>query len=902
MRAGEWDEIKRIFEAALRLAEPERSDYLSAACKDIPDLRGTVEELLQAHEEASGFLRDTALTARTDPVFETGQIVADRFRIVRLISRGGMGEVYEAFDQRLSICLALKTIRAEFARDKATLERFRREISLTRDIGHPNLCRIHELVEHQQKSQDGSPVGPVISCLTMQLLEGETLQQYLERVGPLSPKTALPLVRQISEALKTLHLNNIVHRDLKPSNIMVAPGPEGNLRAIVMDFGLAKPFGTDTESFESQSVAHMGTPFYMAPELFRGERPSPASDIYALGLIIDGMLISKRPFSGTSFEALLYEKLWGDPVSPNTRRPDLPDCWSHVILKCISREAGDRYADSIEILRDLESERQLETTQFAPRARTPIGGKRPTATRSGPRWRSRPLIATASGVFSLLLAAGVALGFRSTPTTSVLVFPFENWTGNKDYDYLCKGTTSETIRRLVEIPSLDVSQYYEPHTSVPHLVPRARFSIDGHLQADKENARLTVQVSESSTGRIAWSQNFDTSLVDSLEIQNQIASGAVQAMRNSVFVDASARTTHPYQAPYTLFRPLWSLVYAAEKPAPAPTKSVSAMEAYMRGLSLWNDASLLALREADREYKRALEEDPNFALAYAGLSAAQFSMIEYGEESRDLLLREAGIYAKKAVEKGPELPESYTALAAFHQYNLSWREADSDFRHAIELGPRFARAHRWYAGFLMQFGRNDEGLKEARESIRLDPYDYAGRYTFGYYLYLAGQPKEAQTYVQETLAEKDIPYGHNPLGYAFAAQALTANGKKREDYLDSALHEADIVARAERGGLSADAPGLAVPMYALFYAMKRNRPEAERNLGKLLDGQKRGLASPEDIAVAYVALGNSSAALETLERAVDAKDSGLLYIKVNPFLAPLRSEPRFQNVISRLRL
>ncbi|HEY3938617.1 MAG TPA: serine/threonine-protein kinase, partial [Bryobacteraceae bacterium] len=519
MRAEEWEEIKRIFESALNLSDSERAAFLDAACANSPALRQTVDELLRAHWEASGFLAES--TRRQLPaVFQPGQLVAERFRIIRLISRGGMGEVYETFDERLSVRLALKTLRPEFASDADALERFRREIRITRDFGHPNLCRVYELVEHRLPADDSQSVNRVVTCLTMQLMSGETLQQYLARAGPLSPQEALPLIEQMAGAISALHENGIIHRDLKPSNIMITPASGGELRAIVMDFGLAKPFATDQELFESGSDFHAGAPFFLAPELVAGEKPSVASDVYAFGLIIDEMVTTGGAFAGDTVEAILYQKLWGEPKDPQSRAPALPENWAKTIRRCLQREPEARFVSARDAIRELTvpslATQPLPGFYKALRALTQFS---PKLRRSPSILRARNLV---FGSFLVAVAGTVSLGFiGSRPlNTSVLTFQFENLTGKSQYDYLCKGTTREVERRLLQLPGVYVMPYHEPPPKEASIKTTARFSIEGQLEAGQKAPRLSVSVIENSTGRLICCANtFENDLADPLEMQ-----------------------------------------------------------------------------------------------------------------------------------------------------------------------------------------------------------------------------------------------------------------------------------------------------------------------------------------------------------------------------------------------
>lgn len=304
MSSEEWDEIKQAFERALKLPGPERADYIDAVCGDRPEIRRVLTDLIANHNS-----QDSVYPSESSPghtrAFADYELVGERFRIARMISRGGMGEVYEAYDETLRCAVALKTVRPDLAQDRQALDRFRREIRISHEVAHSSICRVYDLIEHRSVGSDR-----VIPCLTMELLPGESLAQYLAKSRPLTTQEAMPLIRQVAAALEVLHGRDIVHRDLKPSNIMMVPGRNGSMRAVLMDFGLARPVRNNPEMFETRTNLQAGAPYFMAPELLMGERPSFASDVYAFGLVIDEMVTRSRAYTAESLHFLLYQKMW----------------------------------------------------------------------------------------------------------------------------------------------------------------------------------------------------------------------------------------------------------------------------------------------------------------------------------------------------------------------------------------------------------------------------------------------------------------------------------------------------------------------------------------------------------------------------------------------------------------
>jgi serine/threonine protein kinase/Tol biopolymer transport system component len=289
---------EELFGEALELPPESRSAFLEQVCGDDAELRRQVEHLLLKNERAGSFLAApaftpdgtqtlTALGPRPTPGrFQSEQLIAGRFAIVRFIARGGMGEVYEAKDQFLQDAgVALKIIRPDIAADAASAARFEQEVLLARKVVHPNLCPIYEIFRCDQ------PAPPFL-FLTMRLLQGETLQARLEQSKKLESGEVADICKQLLAGVAALHGGGVIHRDLKPNNVMLETGGSG-LHVSIMDFGLARPHEAANTLFGSGVIA--GTPGYLAPELLRGGRPTKATDLFALGVVLHQVLTGERP-------------------------------------------------------------------------------------------------------------------------------------------------------------------------------------------------------------------------------------------------------------------------------------------------------------------------------------------------------------------------------------------------------------------------------------------------------------------------------------------------------------------------------------------------------------------------------------------------------------------------------
>ena len=503
MNPEDWNQIKQVFSAALALPPAERDAYVRGAAVDRPGLGDAVAELLRAHYGASqSFLEPGSVMLSAPWLLRDGDSVARRFTVIRRIARGAMGEVYQVHDERLRQAVALKAIRPELIGDADAAERFRREVLVTRNIGHPCLCKVFDLVEHQISGRAGVPDGTIVPCLTMQLLEGESLEQWLSGRRPITPAEALPLITQIGDALQTLHDAGVVHRDLKPSNVMMVTTPDGP-RAVLTDFGLARPLKADL--FETKARVQGGAPFFMAPELFQAKRPSRASDMYAFGLLIDEMVTTRRAFAADSLQGLLLQKLGDGPEAPSLRSTAMPREWEQTILRCVARDPRDRPASPRAVCASLVGG---------------VGGRRrllaPTlASRVSRRFRYATAAATA------VVGCAVLVPINASPGNSVFIRPFANLTGQADLQYLAIGTASELGRRLTRLPNLRVYTGDVPAAGLRE----GTLTLGGHIQQVDAILRVTVELTDAATKTLLWSNNIDGRKDRALQMEEQLGGG-----------------------------------------------------------------------------------------------------------------------------------------------------------------------------------------------------------------------------------------------------------------------------------------------------------------------------------------------------------------------------------------
>ena len=370
MSPERWERVTELFSQALELPRSERSSFVQTMCGSDADLRAQVVDMLQKHERAGSFLETEAI--KLPPLerrraFNPGDVVSERYRVVRLLGQGGMGDVYEVEDLELGGSLALKTVRPDIAASEGSLARFRQEIHLSRKINHPNVCRVYDIARHVTGDQS-------VVYFTMELLTGQTLAERIRASGPMTPKQALPLICQMAHALSAAHQANIIHRDFKPSNvILLQDDPERE--AVVTDFGLARLSTQARDGSITETGLVVGTPAYMAPEQLIGEPLSPETDIYALGLVIYEMLTGRLPFQDDSVSNSELRRLRDEPEPPSLYAPGLDPRWEAAVLQCLEREPARRFHSALLLAGVLTATRERSTAALT-EAVTPAPRKR----------------------------------------------------------------------------------------------------------------------------------------------------------------------------------------------------------------------------------------------------------------------------------------------------------------------------------------------------------------------------------------------------------------------------------------------------------------------------------------------------------------------------------------------
>ncbi len=346
------DRVASYFAGALSDTEV---DALEAHVDGCAACRELLDACAAGDDAATPTTRESGDPEIDEPrTFRADELVAERYRIIRFIAAGGMGEVYEADDTELHEHVALKTLRVELTDAPLALERFRREVQLARKITHPNVCRIFDVAKHVE------PSGDVVVFMTMALLGGESLAKRIRRDGALPAERVLPIARDLAAALDAAHAAGILHRDFKSDNVQLVP----DTGAVVTDFGLARPTIVDRAGVTA-STGFVGTPAYMAPEQVKNRALTPATDVYAFGVVLFEMMTGELPFVDTSPLAVAARRLHETPREISELRPELPAAWSAVVRRCLEIDPARRFASAGEAVAALGGERPRSLRKLA---------------------------------------------------------------------------------------------------------------------------------------------------------------------------------------------------------------------------------------------------------------------------------------------------------------------------------------------------------------------------------------------------------------------------------------------------------------------------------------------------------------------------------------------------------
>jgi eukaryotic-like serine/threonine-protein kinase len=848
MQNSEWLQVEAIFHKALSLDSERRAAYLGEVCLGRESLRGEVETLLAAYESRGSFMEQPVLEFGLEVLHhEERNPLAGRtvgpYTVIEAIGKGGMGEVYLAEDNRLGRKVALKFLSAEFVGDNWAKRQLIKEAQSAAMLDHPNICPVYGFEE-----TDG------LSFIVMQYVEGETLAALIANKRIQSTQI-LPLAQQIVSALVESHAHSIIHRDIKPKNIMVTPS--GQVK--VLDFGLAKTMqrrkileqGTDSISHVSQTGMIQGTVAYMSPEQLRAEKLDFRSDIFSVGTVLYELISGKRPFARDS-EAEVISAILSVPPPPleKVERGNGQDL-SAIVLKCLEKEKTRRYQSFSEVLYDLGNLYSENSTKATHAINF--------------YWIAAAILVV------LAVLAGIYFNTRTSRVYSLAVVPVSNNSNNPNLDYLEDALPTSLIAKLSRLSNLKVKTlttlaHYQSDTADPFQIGKD-FEVDavllGTIVNNGNGEVLQARLIDTRNRAEIWREQYPLTGATVL-VQSRLSEKIASTLQLRLGV-AERRFFERHE-----------------------TNSEDAYQEYLRGSHFWRFRDQENIRKAINHFKKAIDLDPAFARAHAGLSAcyALLNTTAYGDMPTAEAMNRAQASAQMALTIDPSLPEAHTALGLVNlKYFWDWRESEKEFQIALSINSEDASAHYWYSNLLTIIGRQSEAMQEAERARQIDPLSLVTQMNFCRQYYYDRRFDEAAGCLKEILKEdpSSISAKH-VLGYV---------------YYQLGQHDDAIRSFQE---LPDTSKTLKVVSLGYVYGRVGRQREALKELEELKQIAERGYVPPQEFAVIYLGLGNTDQVFFWLDKAHKERFAALAYLTADPAFDPIKGDPRFDELVAQMNL
>jgi serine/threonine protein kinase/tetratricopeptide (TPR) repeat protein len=845
MMNAQWEQVISLFEMALERPPVERDRFLDEATGGDAVLREKVAAMLRA-DSSPHLLLDSNAGAVWAPAPSPERQFAGRqvgpYTLIREIGRGGMATVYLANDSKHRRSVALKLLHADASSIRSG-ERFRREIEVVAQLHHPHILPLYDSGEI-----DG------LLYYVMPLVTGETLRDRIARDGALPIDDVRRIMGDLGAALDYAHRRGVVHRDVKPANILV-----DDAHAAIADFGIAQRGVDGTPQHLTGAGVIIGTPAYMSPEQAIGSTALDArSDVYSLGCVVFEMLTGAPPFQGATAAGVVASHL-RDPVpSARAKRPGLAPSVDDTIKKALGKAPERRFDSVREFVSALDDALQTE----------PLPG---TGSFGQPPQRGLPVgrrsLAVASGLILFFAALAAWSLLKPEDVPSIAVLPLVNMSGDAANEYFSDGVTDELTGALAQLGRIRVTArttafaYKGKPLNIQRIGEELGVSriLEGSVRRDADSVLVLTSLYDARTGERLSTNRFKRSWGSVLKLQSDIAADIVEQLHLDLLPDERARLAGRH------------------------TVSAEAYDSYLKGRHFFDLRTAASLEQAVLHFRRALAIDSNYARAYAGLADTYSIMAWTGERAPTDLFVLAAQAARRALSLDSTLAEPHVSLGIIHTFNTwDWVAADREFARAISLDSTMAQAWAFRTWPYAVQGRLDRAMAAIQRAHNLDPLSLIINSRIGTMLAYRRDYEGADSVLRATL-EIDPFY---PVAKVQLARVLSIRGRHEEAV---AMLPSDSV---RLGSYESGVAGFVL-------ARAGRRDEALATAHAL---ETRPYVPAEGVAAIYAALGDREAAFTWLDRAMETRGVGLIFLTVEPLYESLRGDPRFRELAARIGL
>jgi serine/threonine protein kinase/tetratricopeptide (TPR) repeat protein len=637
-----------------------------------------------------------------------GSQFGPRYRIDSVIGEGGMGKVYKAYDSDLERTVALKLVRQELASAPSSMQRFKQELLLASRISHRNILRIHDL---------GDVEG--IKFISMAYVQGRDLHEVIRQCGRLPVERAVNIAKQLAGALEAAHSEGVVHRDLKPRNVLI----DVDDHVYVSDFGLAKSLDSEASTM-TRAGEVLGTPRYMSPEQAESKPADHRSDIYSLGVILYEMFTGGTPFTGESSLQVMFQHVQQQPKDPRTLNPELPEYLAKITLKCLEKNPALRYQNAGEILQDLDS------------GRPPTRIVRLRIAETGyPKWlfASMAVVIVLGGSLVIRPVRELVLGrtsitIRARTHASTANEKFLALLPLRVTDPALKpeagGVVDALFTKLYQMKNVHLATQAEVEKVNPGDSPvkiarqlGVKQIVQGTVQSAGDKINIVLTLTDAS-GRLLWTKEFRGVRQDLLTIEDQTFNQLSEALNLRPSSEDLARSTSH------------------------PTENIAAYESYLKGRDIMRGKwDVKRVQSAIDLYDQAINKDPSFALAYAGLADASLDMYDWKKDTA--WSQKALAAAQHAQTLNDDLPEVHFALGNVYEATGKTTEAIVELKRALELAPSSDEGYRRLANAYLSARQKDEALKAFQQAIDTNPYYWLNYNHLGKAYFQLGENQKA---------------------------------------------------------------------------------------------------------------------------------------------------------------